>query len=733
MPKPVLSPEISSLVHHIELNKAGWWEKAVQSLILVILWSAESPLDIVNILEKIQKDFFISLDITEVENQIVILCSSSEIMKVSGNKYQLYEQTRKNLQSSFEGDERIENEAKEKFFKTLEKHSIDFSLDYNDIWESFNKEYLHPYIMEMGARTYELLSGLSANIANTQSFLSFLMKFKKEIQLDLKEAIIEYFNPRDETIRDYTFRQLNACFFLQVWNLKEETIDRIYSLLDKKPNFTIFLDTNFLLSVLELHVNPSNETARSLMGIAKSLSSKMKVQLYVLPNTVEEIRDLLFSKREALKEIRFTPNLCAAAASEVSLDSICRKYAEECRIAGHIIDIGDYFSPYIDDPINVLRERGVNYYDVDLNCYRKDQDVIDDIVDQLQYEKTHYGERAKDYRRLEHDMVLWHLVNGKRPEAVSSPIDVNYWVVTIDFRLLRFDKYRRRNAVPICVHPTAFINMLQFWIPRSVEFEEAVIGTFRLPFLFQLYDHATEKLTMRILERLSRFENVGDMAEDTIKAILLNEALRNKLEHVTVEEEEIKLIKEAIIEDNSRLASKLKEASAIIDTLTRESGNKEIMKESYKNKFEKEKREREELENRVGEVEARMQEKEKQENTRNEEERRKVEIRNFRVRWLEMPLILMAAMATIICIGIIGFTAWETWKVVILSIISALGLIVLWLLIVIRRFRTDQVIDECITYIRLKRIKNYLLTALVPIIISIVGAAVWELIIYVAK
>ena len=34
----IIPPEIVSLVHHIELNKEGWWEKALQQLILAAVW-----------------------------------------------------------------------------------------------------------------------------------------------------------------------------------------------------------------------------------------------------------------------------------------------------------------------------------------------------------------------------------------------------------------------------------------------------------------------------------------------------------------------------------------------------------------------------------------------------------------------------------------------------------------------------------------------------------------------
>ena len=39
-----LPPEIVSLVHHVELNKAGWWDKAIERLILGLLLWLDRPL-----------------------------------------------------------------------------------------------------------------------------------------------------------------------------------------------------------------------------------------------------------------------------------------------------------------------------------------------------------------------------------------------------------------------------------------------------------------------------------------------------------------------------------------------------------------------------------------------------------------------------------------------------------------------------------------------------------------
>ncbi|HXG70826.1 MAG TPA: hypothetical protein VNJ04_09480, partial [Gemmatimonadaceae bacterium] len=56
-------------------------------------------------------------------------------------------------------------------------------------------------------------------------------------------------------------------------------------------------------------------------------------------------------------------------------------------------------------------------------------------------------------------------------------LDASFWIATVDYRFLNFDSRKRRpkrDPIPICVHPTVLIQMLQFWLPRTAELEAAL-------------------------------------------------------------------------------------------------------------------------------------------------------------------------------------------------------------------------------------------------------------------
>jgi len=101
------------------------------------------------------------------------------------------------------------------------------------------------------------------------------------------------------------------------------------------------------------------------------------------------------------------------------------------------------------------------------------------------------------------------------------------------------------------------VQLLQFWVPRSKDFEEAMLGSMRLPFLFQEFDAEAEQTTLKILRGLGRF-NVGDeVSEETITQVVLNDSLRTKLSgEVVDDQDEAELIRDALVEEmKSQLAS----------------------------------------------------------------------------------------------------------------------------------------------------------------------------------
>jgi hypothetical protein len=74
------------------------------------------------------------------------------------------------------------------------------------------------------------------------------------------------------------------------------------------------------------------------------------------------------------------------------------------------------------------------------------------------------------------------------------------------------------------------------------------VDSLRLPLFFQSFDPEDERATVKILESISRFKNVGDLPEQTLKIVLANQALRTRLKDAEASNDEaFELVHEEIL------------------------------------------------------------------------------------------------------------------------------------------------------------------------------------------
>ncbi len=649
MSSPMLPPELISLVHYVELNKVGWWEKALQQLILAAIWISGKCLSSQEIIDYYQKQFGVALEPSRVKAQLDFLCSTNMLICVPDERYKISEATLKEFEKRLKEAEKIESESKRKFFEILAKCCP--SLDPEITWQEVNKELIIPIIQIMGARTYELLAGVELDLDKDMTFHGYIEKYPPEFRKSIQTAITTFLDPKDAIVRTYILNHLNSFFFLEAGNLKEDTLKTISRLSSVKPTFLIFVDTNFLFSILGLHENPSNEAALLLQELIRQLGDKITVKLYVLPMTVSEAKRVLMAYNRQMNQLRLTNNL-AEASLDANLKGIVKKYFEEIKNRGISISADLYFGPYINNLISILKTKNVELFNEKTDKYKTDRRVIDDIVTQMEFEKTHQRRLAKSYEQWEHDMVLWHFVRDKRASPLESPLDAIYWIATVDFRFLGFDAYKKarlQEPIQTCLHPSTLMQMLQFWVPRTAQFEEAILSSLRLPFLVQEFDPSSERVTLRIIETLGRYENIGDLSKETIAAILMNDALRQKLAVELDITKQIELIREALIEEHRKIEGKLKEAVEKSDRLIKEIGQKdETIKEmeekigALQEKLSNAQLQLETAQNKERILEKRINQLERIESDRIEKQQLRNEIAKFAIFWILVPIIFIA-------------------------------------------------------------------------------------------
>lgn len=554
-----LPAELVSLIHHIELNQAGWWDKALQRF-LIGAAAEVGPTTTDELSTFVRETYGLPLDSPVLERHVSTLVGDGDFVLLPTGEVKLSEATTKQVTSDVSRAQEQRGRLKAKLHASLQAEGV--TVDPEACWTQFESDLLTPLVAELGARTYELLVARTVN-GSTPNLQDLLGRASEQFGDDFRRAIVAFLDPTDPEVRAYVLRALNAYFFSQASAVDERVLTAIDKSREKHSQVRILLDTNFLFSILRLHDNPSNEVAEALDDLLGRVRERVGIRLYVLPNTVDEVRAVLRWHMSALAGVRPPPNVAQAVVERPELSGLTKRYLMAAAQSDRVITAEDFFGLYESAPLTVLRERGVELFNENLDPYRTRQDVVDDVVDEEAFQRAHRARGPKNYETILHDVILWHVVDDKRPRATDSPLDVGYWIVTEDWRFVGFDRWKRHDrGYAICLTPASLMQLLQFWLPRTEELDRALVGSIRLPFLLEDFDKDAERVTTRILRSLSKYEGIEGLSIETVSDILMSDALRTRLERTPDEADDDVLLRDAFVERTAELERELAVAQA---------------------------------------------------------------------------------------------------------------------------------------------------------------------------
>ncbi|MEW5981113.1 MAG: hypothetical protein AB1806_01935 [Acidobacteriota bacterium] len=553
-----LSTTLAPLVHHVELSKTGWRQRTLELLVQAVLLETQDPTPSEDLLQCLGERLPAPLGRAQLESVTRELLRRHVLLEVPSRGFKLSEERKKELVTQRDSTNAAEARVRSRFDACF--HQVGLSGQ----WAAFERSFLLPLVWELGARTYELVSGARPAVSDSATHTSYVNSISAERRPAVSQCIAQFIDPHDQDIRDYLLRQLNAAFLVQATGLPESALDTIARVTRAKVRLHVILDTNFLFSLIGLHENPADDVVDALRSIISSIQDRVEVKLYILPITIDESKRALAGYATRLAGLR-VPNNVASAARLATQDysGITLKYLSEAARAVLPLTAEDFFRPYQDDFLAVARSKGVELYNESLDKLRVDQVVLDDVLDQQAFEKNKKSEhRVKSYETLLHDVVLWHFVDRRRPARIESPLEAGVWVATIDFGFLGFDRHKRRTrptSVPVCLHATVLLQLLQLWVPRSEKLDLALVDSL-LPLLPHVFDFNAESVALKILRSMSRFDNAADLSGETVQRVLMNDALRSRIAGTEEIEEQIELVREALVDENRRLEESVVQA-----------------------------------------------------------------------------------------------------------------------------------------------------------------------------
>lgn len=257
-----LPPEIVSLIHHVQLNKLGWWEYGLRQIILGAIFISDEPISQKEIVRKINDEYFVNVNKEIILDQIEILNKDNKLHNLGG-RYTLPRSTKIILQNEIENSYKNDLDVKRVYEQILRSQNLYCK---EDTWDKVKEEFLKPYIWDLGATTFNMFAS-STHQFKGEIVDNFICNYPDNIHDEIRNAIRIFFNTENESIREYITRILNAFFFVEASGLSRETLEKLENVTKDPPKLIIYVDTNILFSALGLHESPSNSAVSSLMDL----------------------------------------------------------------------------------------------------------------------------------------------------------------------------------------------------------------------------------------------------------------------------------------------------------------------------------------------------------------------------------------------------------------------------------------------------------------------------------
>ncbi len=551
--------QVVSLVHYVELSKADWWDTAVERCVLGGFWLLKGPAHISQLKKTIENELGLHLRTSEIKKALDALQKQKKILKLNDGRWKLSSEATKQLGQQVDEIGQLRGIVQKKFEKIARDACP--NLDAGRVWTSFIDEFLIPLIQDVGARVYEFFGRGGRQGREWTSYTEqFLSRISEQCRDRFNQVIFDFLNPDDSDVKKFILSYLDAYFVIAASGLSSEISNKLRGLRDSNIEFIMFVDTNFVFSILGLHSNPLNEAANDLMEMVSALPPGLNVRFVVSSVTLTEIRQSIRYYHDQLGDSRYSANLATAVVHK-GISGVYKAYFEHIREAGKEISPSEYFEPYETDLHQILNGKGVNILNDDIGKYENYPNVIDDIDRQVAYEARKYGARAKSKRQVTNDVVLWHFVRDRRDVNLSqSPLEAKYWIITVDYRFLNFDRFKaeKEDIMPLCMLPSQFIQILKFFVPRSPKLDKMILSTMRFPLITREFDVQAEKMTLRILNRLARFE-IDDLPIEVVEKVITNQALRSRLKEDISDDMKNEAIRDTLVQEYEKIIHEQKE------------------------------------------------------------------------------------------------------------------------------------------------------------------------------
>jgi len=358
--------------------------------------------------------FGIEIPLRQLEASLKSLMAKGSITQLPGNHLGVSSATQQELQSRLSEAKTLEQQVKTRWFEQIQTRFPKVTTD--KAWEAL-RDYLSQVFRRHGIQAVALLDPSTEVEADySQSLASLLLstvaKHFPELEREPARDALSSFCAT--TNLDRQRAQYIALLADGAFNYFSLTISPEVSneLRKKLSPLTLFLDTNFLFGILDLHVHPQVDVSAELLGAVKQFNLPFKLSYHEA--TVREMQNTLYFFEAQLNRLKWPQAISRAASASGALTGIELRYHQ--RNAQSRLDVDDFFAPLKHWQI-LLKDKGINVYRV---TSTKEELKSRATLEADYREFLSANGKEKPVEAIQHDMAVLDTVHRLRSEAKST-------------------------------------------------------------------------------------------------------------------------------------------------------------------------------------------------------------------------------------------------------------------------------------------------------------------------
>lgn len=563
---------LNKIIRSLDLSKSDARDKTIQGIIEYILYSVnEGTANEIN--EYINLELGIELYKTELQEGLDILIDQNFVTKDSANKYLLTNERSLEIKKI----ELINNSDKDKrfnqFCQNIKKYSSKSltSEEVKLLWDNLT-EYIYECYLEHGKsalNAFSIRKGSSETDIDLSSILNKYLNRINDPKLSkvFKKYIENFADEVSSESLDYLMQLANKSEAFFALGLSKEEYEHLYK--DIVFDWTIFVDTNFLYSILDLHSHRDSEATKALIEVGKSLKIKFQYLNITLKELQNQSKDFDSVIPQNLNRVQIQALIKSDKIDDLTMRYFEKKL-EDMDNTPHPLDV-------VGHAIANLKNKGITIHRFPFDQLSSQEDFLKDqeskymtflkALDEQRQEKGLSIRGAKDIRQIEHDIFLREAIIYLRDSRVDSISDVKYLGVTLDKKLIKYDHYlimKKKDGVnvPTFFSPSMLLKKLLKYSPvKSDDYRRAFLKTISTPALDN--NSLTSKIAIRSVKY---FHNMGISDEKMILNCIKDEMFLTKFKDLESNDELLKEFVESRIQtDYQALNNEFKEIEALIE------------------------------------------------------------------------------------------------------------------------------------------------------------------------